>query len=114
MKVKGKDPREIVQSLLKRSDCAVQVAAVLSDKKGVFAWGWNHMGSDGFGEHAEINCLKRANHNRIEGAVLWVASRRKKSKNPVCSKPCAACYPIVKQCLYVVYRDKDGVWKKLD
>ena len=114
MKVKGQDPRKVCEKLLKRSECAVQVAAVLSDKNGIYAWGWNSSGPDGFGEHAEMNCLKRSNYKRIQGATLWVASRRKKSKNSVCSKPCAACFPFVKQALYVIYRDKDGVWKKLD
>lgn len=114
MKVKGENPKDVVTKLLKRSTCRVQVAAVLSDKKGVFAWGINHMGSDGFGEHAEINCLKRANPKRVPGAVMWVAARREKSKNPVIARPCPACWPIARQCLYVIYRDKDGEWKRAE
>lgn len=111
---KHKDPRVVVKRLLKRSTCAVQVAAVLSDKKGVFAWGINHMGPHGFGECAEIHALKRANHKRVAGAVLWVAGRRAKSGNRVNARPCAACQPVVKQCLYVMYRDKQGVWRQLE
>ena len=111
MKVKGKDPREVCESLLKRSKCSVQVAAVLSDGFSVFAWGWNNEGLDGFGEHAEVNCLKRSNYKRAKKAVMWVCARRRKSGNPVNSRPCAACAPLVKYCQYVVYRDKCGTWK---
>lgn len=109
MQVKGKDPKEIALKLLKRSECSVQVAAVLSDARGVYAWGWNHSG-DGFGEHAEAACLKRANYRRVRKSVMWVVARRKKSKNPVTAKPCAACWPLVKGCAYVCYRKKDGMW----
>lgn len=113
MRVKGQDPKKVVLRLLKRSKCRVQVAAVLSDKEGVYAWGWNHEGA-GFGEHAEVACLKRANHKRVPKSVMWVAARRKKSGNTVTARPCAACYPLVKQCRYVVYRDKAGTWKVMN
>lgn len=113
MKVKGKDPKEICLSLLKRSNCSVQVAAVLSAPTGIYAWGWNHTGPDGFGEHAEVNCLKRANSKRISKSVMWVASRRRKSGNPVNSRPCGACWPLVKSCAYVVFRNKKGEWETL-
>lgn len=111
--LKPKDPKQLVEKLLKRSDCRVQVACCLSDKKGIFAWGNNHAGFDGMGCHAEIAALQKANPKRVSGAVLWVAGRRKKSKNSVNSRPCAGCWPAVKQCLYVVYRDKDSTWKVL-
>ena len=114
MQVKGKDPKEIVLRLLKRSECSVQVAAVLSDARGVYAWGINHAGSDGFGEHAEVHCLKRANHKRVGKSVMWVAARRRRSKSVVTAKPCAACWPLVKGCRYVVYRDKMGLWITID
>ena len=114
MQVKGKDPKEITLKLLKRSECSVQVAAVLSDARGVYAWGINHAGSDGFGEHAEVHCLKRSNHKRVGKSVMWVAARRRKNRNPVSAKPCAACWPLVKGCRYVVYRDKNGAWITID
>ena len=113
MRTKGITPQEFVVKLLKRSTCSVQVAACLSDKRGIFAWGRNHEG-DGYGEHAEVNCLKRANPKRLAGSTCWVAARRKKSKGLVLARPCAACWPLVKQCCYVVYRDKTGVWKVED
>lgn len=109
---KPKDPRELVVGLLKRSTCKVQVAAALSDKHGIFAWGVNHAG-DGYGLCAERETLRKCNYKRVSGAVLWIAARRKKSGNPVCSKPCAVCWPVVKQCLYVVYREKTGEWTVL-
>ena len=103
-------PKDVVLRLLKRSRCRVQVAAVLSDSAGVHAWGWNHEGA-GFGEHAEIACLKRANHKRVAKSVMWVAARRKKSGNIATAKPCAACWPTVSQCCYIVFRRKDGEWE---
>ena len=110
--LKPKDPRELAIKLLKRSSCKVQVAAVLSDKHGIFAWGVNHMG-DGYGCHAEISCLQRANHKRVSGSVMWIAARRAKSKNPVLARPCAACFPIVLQCCYVMFRNKEGNWEEM-
>ena len=107
------DPRKFVEKLLSRSSCKVQVGACLSDKHGIFAWGVNHAGS-GYGLCAERECLRKCNRKRVAGAVMWVASRRKKSENPVCSLPCAACWPAVSQCLYVIYRDKQGIWKRVD
>lgn len=109
MRVKGMPPQELTLQLLKRSGCKVQVASVISDKRGAFAWAVNHAG-DGFGMCAERECLRRANPKRVAGAVLWVAARRRKSKGIVTAMPCAACAPAVKGCLYVMYRDKNGTW----
>ena len=116
MKVKGQDPKDICLKLLKRSDCSVQVAAVLVDNrsgKGPYAWGWNHMGGEGFGEHAEIMCFKRASPKRVKNSILYVASQRKRNKKPVKSKPCAACWPVCRQVSYIIYRDNDGEWKTM-
>lgn len=110
--LKPKNPKELALKLLKRSTCRVQVAAVLSDKKGIFAWGVNHAG-DGYGMCAERECLRKANYKRVQGAVMWIAARRKKSGNPVSSRPCGACWPAVSRCLYVVYREKDSTWTTL-
>lgn len=109
MNVKGRDPRELCVELLSRSICSVQVAAVLYDRKGILAWGYNHAG-DGFGEHAEAMVLKRANRKRIPHAVLVLAARRRKSRNPVTARPCKKCIPLVSQCLIVAYRNKEGDW----
>ena len=111
MKHNFSSPKEAVLYYMKRSTCSVQVGAVLWDNQGLVAAGWNHMGDSGFGEHAEINALKRANHKRLSKAILYVAGRRKKSKNPVNSRPCAACAPAVRGCFYVSWRDKDNSWQ---
>ena len=107
-------PKDAALYYMKRSTCAVQVGAVLWDKRGFVAAGWNHMGDSGFGEHAETACLKRTPHKKAVGAVMWVVARRKKSKNPVNSSPCAFCWSLLKNCKYVCYRAKDGTWKVRD
>ena len=113
MKTKSIDPKELCLKLLKRSSCAVQVGSVLTTKGLITATGWNHAGSSGYGCHAEEMTFKRSNHKNIPKSVLYVAARRKKSKNPVTSRPCAFCWQLVKNCAYVIYRDKDGEWKTL-
>lgn len=113
MKLKGQDPKDICLKLLKRSNCSVQVAACLVDNRsgyGIYATGWNHMGKDGYGEHAEIMCFKRANPKRVKNSILYVASQRKRNKKPVKSKPCAACWPCARMCSYIIYRDSNGEW----
>lgn len=104
-------PKDAALYYMKRSICTVQVGAVLWDKRGFVSAGWNHSGPSGMGEHAEENCLKRASHKRANGAVMWIAGRYKKSKNPVNSSPCAFCWLLLKPCAYVCYRAKDSTWK---
>lgn len=115
MNLKNKTPFELVVELLDRSTCHVQVAAVLyyiSQNK-VWCWGWNHMGPDGFGEHAEIHCLKRANPSKVFKSAILIAARRRKSGNIVTARPCIACLSAVRECGAVLWRDKDGLWKGL-
>ena len=106
------DPSEIVEGLLKRSICHVQVAAILSDKWGIYAWGWNHMGLQGQGEHAEAMCLRRANRSRLPNSTLWVASVRARNGKVVSARPCEDCQRLLKSIGSVVYRDSDGIWKE--
>jgi len=109
--IKPDDPRQLAIDLLARSPCSVQVAAVITDRHGIFSWGWNSIG-DGFGEHAEIAAIRRANKKRLDGAVIWVASRRRKSGNTVISKPCEHCQALINAWgLCEVWRDKDGEWR---
>ena len=110
MNVKSQDPTDLVVGLLNRSTCAVQVAALLVDDMGVFAWGWNHMGPDGMGQHAEAHCLSRANQSRIVGATMYVAARRKRNRKTITARPCAICGPKVLKCKDVIYRDEEGLW----
>lgn len=112
MRIKDRSAQEILESLLDRSTCHVQVSALLMDRKNrVVSYGWNSAGPTGMGLHAEIHCLQRANPKRVADSILYVMARRRKSGNPVTAHPCAACAPAVRECEACSYRDKDGLWK---
>lgn len=108
---KPNDPRELAVALLSRSECAVQVAAVLADRWGIFGWGWNSSGS-GFGEHAEAAAFRRANRKRLEWATLYVASQRVRNGKAVCSLPCEDCERLIVKVgiRRVWWRNNTGVW----
>lgn len=112
--IKG-DPRQLAIDLTNRSVCAVRVAAVIWDATGrIITWGWNHSGTDGLGEHAEIHALSRANRARLVGASIAVAGRRK-THTIVVSFPCANCSArVIKAGVSVVWiEDKLGCWKSI-
>lgn len=104
------DPKEVVEQLLKRSTCSVQVAALLVDREGIFSWSWNHQGFDGLGEHAEAGAIRRGNWKRYKGATLYVAARRGRNGRVLNSKPCEDCALLIKVAKVgrVVYRDREG------
>lgn len=104
------NPVELVVELLKRSICAVQVAAVIADKHGVHAWGWNSSGATGMGMCAEAHALSRANPRRLAVSTIYIAARRKKSGSVVVSRPCKKCAQIVSKCQIVMWQDKSGDW----
>lgn len=109
--LKNIPPKELAIDLLARSVCSVQVAAVIYDSYGIFSWGWNSLGPDGFGWHAEAHAISRANRQRLAGSTIAVASRRKKSGSIICSKPCDICMKrIIKAQLGIIYLDR-GDWK---
>ena len=84
------DPWQLSLTLIKRSACRVKVGAVLTDRYGrVFAWGWNHAGSDGLGLCAERHALTRANPKRLAGATIHV--RKHNGRQEARSQPCALC-----------------------
>ena len=103
-------PTDIAATLLNRSVCAVQVAAVLVDVCGVFSCGGNHAGADGLGQHAECHCINRSNPHRLEQATMYIAARRRRNKRIVTARPCAVCEKMIWGCKRVVYRDTNGVW----
>lgn len=103
-------PRDISATLLRRSVCVVQVAAVLSDKWGVHSWGWNSSGPTGYGLHAEAHCLQRANRKRVAGSTLYVAARRRRNGRIVTARPCPGCQTLIKDVQRIIYRDENGVW----
>lgn len=109
---KPKDPRTLAEALLSRSECSVQVSAVLADSWGVFGWGWNSSGRDGYGEHAEAACLRRANRSRMPASTLYVAARRKRNGRTISARPCSDCASLIASYKVgqVVWRDKDGLW----
>lgn len=110
--IKPRDPRELAIDLLPRSICSVQVAAVIADSYGIFSWGWNSMGADGLGEHAEAAAIRRANKKRLEGATIYIASRRKRNQKVVLAMPCPACWPLCnKWSLEIWFRNSDGIWR---
>lgn len=112
----NRTPQQLVLDLLPRSICSVQVAAVLADKRGIFGWGWNSMGPTGYGEHAEVHCLKRSNRDRAKGAELFVASIRGRNGKFVMSKPCEKCQGWIEAygVRRVWWRSGDGLWYPLD
>jgi deoxycytidylate deaminase len=110
--IKPRDPRELAVDLLPRSTCSVQVAAVIADDHGIFSWGWNSPGN-GFGEHAEVAAIRRANKDRLTTSSIYVASQRKRNGKVVMSKPCESCMrKISKRGIYLIYyRDAGGTWR---
>ena len=109
--IKPDDPRELAEILLNRSICSVQVAAVIADRHGILAWGWNFVGG-GYGKHAETHAISRANRKRLEGATIYVASQRKRNGKMVTSKPCQNCQNSINlnEIAHVCWRDADGRW----
>ncbi|TSC62318.1 MAG: hypothetical protein G01um101448_286 [Parcubacteria group bacterium Gr01-1014_48] len=95
------------------------MAAVISDKYGIFSWGWNHPGPKSEGIHAEKHALMRANRKRLKGAKLTIAGMRKKSKNKVLSRPCDdeewSCLALAcKAGIGIIeYHTKNGEWTKI-
>ena len=111
--IKPSDPRELAIDLLPRSICSVQVAAVIADSHGIFAWGWNSAGT-GLGEHAEAAAIRRASKRRLKGATIYIASQRRRISKPICSKPCPECWGRVESAhaRKVVWREANGVWQE--
>lgn len=111
--IKPSDPKSLATDLLGRSICNVQVAAVVWDRHGIHAWGWNSSG-DGFGEHAEIAAIRRSNRDRLNGSSIAIAGRRKRNNKIVISFPCADCMKrLQKVGISVVWcQDDTGAWFK--
>src|SRR5690348_3090200 len=88
---KNKTPKQLALDILHRSECRVKVGAVIVDRKGsILSWGWNNPG-DGFGCHAEVHAIMRANPKRLDGSSIYVAGMRSRNKTFVPAKPCEDC-----------------------
>jgi pyrimidine deaminase RibD-like protein len=99
-------PRELALILLHRSRCRVQVAAVIWDKKGIFSWGWNHLNNDAKGTHAEAHAIARANRERLYGARITIAAKRRKNQAQILAKPCENCMELLKSFDLIEYTTK--------
>lgn len=96
-----------------RSGCSVQVGAALVDANGIFAWGWNSVGFDGHGLHAEAHAILRANKKRLAGATIYVSSTRRRNNKIVTSKPCEDCQKLLnKWNIKAIWRDNNGNWSE--
>jgi deoxycytidylate deaminase len=103
---------DLASEILSRSECCVQVGAAIEDRTGrIVSWGWNSMGPDGYGLHAEHHAIQRANKRRFEGATIYVASVRRRNGKVITSKPCPDCQRLIdKWGLRVAWRDNKGDW----
>lgn len=110
-----RSPKEIAIDLLDRSPYSFcQHAAVLSDKRGPFAWGVNYPTPDGMTIHAEQHAISRANPKRLVGARITVAGRRRRSGNWVFSRPCEQkCLPLLRALgiAEIEFINKAGEWE---
>lgn len=114
---KDKSPQYLAKDMSERSTCAVQVGAVIVDSKGrIFSWGWNNMGSNGLGQHAEYHAITRCNHKRLKGSTIYVYGIRKRNQRVVLAKPCPKCMSLILDAgiATIVYCDKDGDWVRLE
>lgn len=100
---------DLARMVARRSPCRVQVGAVISDSRGVIAWGWNHAGPDGLGLCAERMALQRANRARLAHARLTIVALRRGRE--ITSKPCACCHRAILAAgvPHVSYRDVGGL-----
>lgn len=106
------DRRQLAVDLCYRSSCRIKMAAILSDKVGIFSWGWNNPGPEGFGTHAEEHAINRANRKRLKGATITVAGFR--DRTIVFARPCEErCLPLLKRLgiKEVEFLDKGANWR---
>lgn len=106
------DGAELASEILSRSICSVQVGAAIADNHGVFSWGWNSSGPNGYGQCAEQHAISRANKKRLVGALIFVAGIRRRNGKVVPSKPCERCQKLIdKFKLRVMWRDNLEDWR---
>lgn len=85
---------ELAKDICERSTVKIQVGAVLFNKKGIIAWGWNNLGN-GLGEHAEAMAVLRGRRkNILNGASIAVYSLRRGV--PITSRPCRNCESLLR------------------
>lgn len=118
--------RDLAIALLDCSPCKVQMAAVIYDENGIVSIGWCRGNGNGGGKHAEHDAIERADPERLSGATITVAGRRKKSGNWVLSRPCDGkkpyrgdyerpCLERLRSCgiSAIEYMTKSGDWEEM-
>lgn len=97
-----KTPRELARDLSARAGGKYRMAAVLSDKRGIFGWGWNHtvriIAANAVDTvHAEEHAVGRANPRRLPGATVTVYGEKHSGK-VLFARPCRErCEKILKR-----------------
>lgn len=106
--------KQLAIDIMHRSICSVQVGAAIEDTTGrIVSWGWNGVGSDGLGCHAEYEAIRRSNRKRLDGAFIYVASQRRRNGKIVNSRPCDDCDRIIKKHgLRVWFRNAANLWTR--
>jgi hypothetical protein len=108
------DRRQLAIDLCTRSTCRTKMAAVCSDRYGIFSWGWNSAGPSGLGTHAEEHAVQRANRRRLQGCTVTVAGFRSETRSRfVLSCPCSErCWPLLKRVgvKTIEFIHPDGHW----
>lgn len=86
-------PIQLAFDLLHRSTCSVQVSAVIFARDKILSYGWNNMGHDGLGQHAELHALSRVRFNKklLTNSEIVVLGKRRRNNSIVMSLPCANC-----------------------
>ena len=87
---------ELARDLSARSTIKIKVGAVIFDKNGILAWGWNNPGN-GYGDHAEHMAIRRfirGNHTCKNDVYIAVFASRK--GRPITSRPCQACEKLLR------------------
>lgn len=116
------DPRDLALGLALRSDLKTfNVGAVIFDKHGPFAWGWNHWRQRGANGLISI-CAERhalgiegersVNRCRLMGATIAVAGYKKHNGNLFLARPCSICFPFIVKfgIRKIVYTQRGGGW----
>ena len=87
---------DLTKYLAARSTCSVKVGAVIYDDDfRILSWGWNHSGSNGFGECAERYAIRRSNRKRLNGSTICIVSIRRNKM--ITSLPCMKCAAAIKR-----------------
>ena len=87
---------ELARDLSARSTIKIKVGAVIFDKNGILAWGWNNPGN-GYGDHAEHMAIRRfVRGNHTCTAPIYIAVFASRKGRPITSRPCKNCEKLLR------------------